>query len=150
MPMRFTDLARDTMAATLDVSGAVIHFRFRPGLITPRFMHDFLQLDESRMKGATAAEQQETLFAVSEQVARIVAEWDLTEVDDVTMFPLTVERLAADIPLFVQIQMLQTCLAEMQPGEASAPGANGSASKPASGAGSSRKAASGRRRTGTR
>lgn len=148
MPMRFTDLARATKTGKLDLGGGdVIRFEFRHGLITPHFMHTLLALDESRLKGATADEGEAAVMNVCEQVARLIVEWDLLD-EDGSMFPLDVERLARDIPLTVQIGLLQQCLEEMGAGEASAPG--DSASKPTSGATSSRTARSGRSRRGIR
>lgn len=149
MPLRFTDLARDTKSATLELGGGEsICFRFRHGLITPRLMHDFLALDASRLEHATVDEQEASMMAISGHLARLLTEWDVLDSDG-SMFPLTADRLAADIPLLVQVRLLQTCLAEMSStGEAAAPVA--SASVPASGAGSRRTARSVRRQTGTR
>jgi len=151
MPIKFSDLARDTKAATLDVGGGdTIAFRFRHGLITPRLMHDFLALDVSRLEQATVDEQEAAMMAISAHLARLVTEWDVLDSDG-SMFPLDAARLAADIPLLVQVRMLQTCLAgmsEASAGEAAAPGA--SANGHASGAGSPPRAISARRRNGTR
>ena len=149
MPLRFSDLARDTKAAVLDLGhGDEIRFRFRHGLITPRLMHDFLALDESHIKRATVDEQEASMMAVSAHLARLLTEWDVLDADGVSMFPLTAERLAADIPLLVQVQLLRCCLAEMAPGEARA--AEDSVSGPASAAGSSPTARSAKRQRGTR
>src|SRR5260221_6813873 len=128
--MKFSDLAKATKPATISVGdeGDTISFRFRHGLITPRFVQDLLALDESRLKGATAGEAAAAVQAVSSQVAHVVSEWDVTEADGKTMFPLDPARLAADIPISVQVQMLFTILAEMRPGEVNAPGSNGASS----------------------
>jgi hypothetical protein len=120
--MKFSDLAKATKRSKVSVGDDEISFAFRHGLITPRFIQDLLALDESRLKNATPAEADAALASVSEQMARIVAEWDVTEEDGVTMFPLVADRLAAEIPLSVQVAILFTCMAEMQPGEATAPG----------------------------
>jgi hypothetical protein len=127
MPIKFSDLAKATKSATIEVGeeGDTITFRFRHGLITPRFVQDLLALDEGRLKGATAGEAAAAVQAVSEQLAHVVAEWDVTEADGATMFPLDPARLAAEIPLDVQVQMLFTILSEMRPGEVTAPGSNG-------------------------
>jgi hypothetical protein len=149
MPLRFSDLARGTKAAVLDLGdGDVIRFRFRHGLITPRLMHDFLALDESHIQRATADEQEATMMAISAHLARLMTEWDVLDADGTSMFPLDADRLASDIPLLVQVRLLRTCLAEMAPGEA--PAAEDSATGPASAAGSSPTARSAKSRRGTR
>ena len=150
MPIRFSDLARETKGASVDVGGGdAIHFEFRHHLITPQFMHTLYALEA--VEQASAAQQQAAIRAVSEQVARLVTEWDVLDEDDVSMYPLTVERLA-DFPLIIQLRILNQCVAEMQPaGEASAPKVNGhSPSRPPSGATSSPTVRSARRRTTTR
>ena len=146
MPIRFSDLARDTKGASIDVGGGdAIHFEFRHNLITPAYMHTLYALQA--MDDASPAEQEAAIRAVCEQVARLVVEWDVLDEDDVSMYPLTVARLL-DFPLVLLLRILNQCVAEMQPGEASAPGV--SVSRRPSGATSSPTARSARRRTTTR
>ena len=149
MPVRFSDLARETKGATIDGGGGdVITFEFRHHLITPAYMHTLYALQDAA--AASPAEQDAAIQAVSEQVARLVTEWDVLDEDDVSMYPLTVERLQ-DFPLVLQLRILNACVEAMQPGESTAPGANGhSPSRPPSGAISSLTAHSERRRTTTR
>lgn len=147
MPIRFSDLARETKGGTVDVGGDgdVIHFEFRHHLITPAFMQTLYALEAAAT--ASPAEQMAAISAVSEQVARLVVEWDVLDDDDVSMFPLTPERLAG-FPLLIQLRILNQCVAEMQPGESSAPrAAERTVSGPDSGAISSLTEHSARRRT---
>lgn len=121
MPFKFTDLAKKTKSATLDLGdGDVIQFEFRPALITPQFIHALSALDASRMQTATADQADATIQSVSDQVARIVASWDVQE-DDGSPFPLDPARLKADIPIQAQVAILMACMQAMQPGEATAP-----------------------------
>lgn len=136
MPIKFSDLAKATKSATLDVGdGDTISFRFRHGLVTARLLHDLLSLDEAYMQAASPAQVDESIMGICEQVARLVAEWDLLDADGVSMFPLDAQRLAADIPISLQARILRVCMAEMTTqGEASAPEGSDSLSKPRSGA----------------
>lgn len=133
MPIKFSDLAKATKAATFDLpdGAGTICFRFRHGLITPRMIQQVVEWSD--LSGASAAETAAALMSISQNVARLVTEWDVMEDDGVTMFPLDAARLAADIPLTVQSGLMYACFAEMQMGEASAPAAD-SQNKPRSGA----------------
>jgi hypothetical protein len=120
--MKFSDLGKKTKRAKLELGdGEVIHFDFRHELITPRFVQALLALDESRLQAGGAAEADAAVQSVPENVARVIAWWDVTEDDGETMFPLVASRLAEEIPFAVQVGMLFQCLTEMQPGEARAP-----------------------------
>jgi hypothetical protein len=118
--IKFSDLSGKDKPAKLELSdGNVISFRFKYGLITPKLLHDLAALD--RLETGNLASAEEALTAVSGHLAQLVTKWDVLDADGKTMFPLEAARLAADIPLVVQYQLIQRCLQEMQPGEAIAP-----------------------------
>ncbi len=115
MGFKYKDLAKKTKRATLDLGdGDTIAFEFRTGMVTPRFLADIQTLDD--VEHLTP----DVVLAISEHVARLLTTWDVED-DDGSMFPLDPTRLAADIAAQVQLAILFTCIAEMKPGEATAP-----------------------------
>lgn len=122
MGFSYKDLAKKTKKAHLDLDdGDRINFAFRHQLITPRLVADLSALDG--MREDSPAEVSAKLLGVSEHVARLLTEWDVTEADGTTMFPLVADRLAEDIPLEIQMRLLMACVNEMQ-GNGSSQGNN--------------------------
>jgi hypothetical protein len=64
------------------------------------------------------------LLAISEQVCRLVAQWDVLN-EDGSMFPLRVEQVAAEIPLAFQNAVIGAAIGAVSEsgavGEAKAP-----------------------------
>jgi hypothetical protein len=118
MPFKYRDFGKKTKTATLDLGeGDSIAFEFRTGVMTPQFLADFQSLSDAAL--VTPA----VLLALSKHLANLLVSWDMLDDDGVSMFPLTPERLVADIPAEAQVSIIFAAIGEMraaQTGEAPA------------------------------
>jgi hypothetical protein len=116
--MKLADLARKTKRVTLAFEDETVHLEVRYQLITQKLIADIAALNSLAID--LSEQTAEKLHTLGEQVARLVASWDVLD-DDGQMFPLDPERLAAEIPMMFLAQVLGAAAGAIYQGEAPAP-----------------------------
>lgn len=110
--MKLSDLTAKTKNITFDYEGESVTLDVRHQLVTPKLIADLALLDNLSVDSAAR------MHAISEHLAQLVAKWDVLDTDG-AMFPLDVDRLAAEIPVAFQARCLMAAVQAM--GEAAAP-----------------------------
>jgi hypothetical protein len=94
---------------SIDFSGVPVQVTYDPNVITPRL--------EEEMKAASAAGESTIKQYLSTMVKWITA-WDLTEDDEVTPLPITVETML-DFPDSILTAISKALMADMRPNQQS-------------------------------
>lgn len=104
------EMTSGTAAIEVAFNRLVVKAEYYPGKITERIiqkMRDLSRMNDGDLTG----------FAdLNAMIVELIASWDLTENDGVTMFPLDAERLP-ELPVQFRIKVLTAALKDMRPNE---------------------------------
>ena len=129
MGFKYTDLAKATKVATVDVGDGehVVQVTFRHAFITPALAADLATLggaEGKKVDSLPSTERAAVVAAIaraSEHIAQLVTHWDLEGDTEGEMFPLDAQVIATKLPIDFQMRVLGGCLSESRAGEAPAP-----------------------------
>lgn len=88
-----------------------VHADYYPGKITERTIQTILVFSKSNGEALI-----DGIADLNTMIVDLVASWDLTENDGVTMFPLDADRLA-ELPVQFRTKLLVACLKDMRPND---------------------------------
>lgn len=91
--------------------GLNVHVQYYPGKITERVIaqiQSFAQL--------TGDDLAQGFRDLNRLLTDLIASWDLTENDGMTMFPLTGDRLA-ELPVLFRIEVLKAAMGDIRPND---------------------------------
>jgi hypothetical protein len=115
MPIKLSQLAAKSAPLTLWFGEDSLELEYYPNKITDEMI---LGWQEAQNKGDQATA--EYIRENNEAFLSFIKAWDMLEDDDVTVVPLTPERLIT-VPLVIKKYILEAVMGEMQTGEVGKP-----------------------------
>ena len=124
MPVSVGQIACNTAEIKIPAGDDFVTIKYAPGQITEETFQQLISL--SRLSNVDEGNIGEigTIFqSLNEMLVDLIKEWDLTELDEKTMVPLTVERLSGKekgkpkIPLMFRMQIAGAIVGDIRPNQ---------------------------------